>query len=187
MSLANKVTPIARHHRKPAPGKLPRSPVAAPVSSKSYCFVGLLAVAVFMIQAVGHWRWPWLTTLQSDDGYKQISGLALLAFIAYQWRFSVLRANGEMHRALAMTQRHKWLGALAPLLFYAHAQGFGYAYTQMLGVAFFAIVVSGLCNSEITRIRKPWFRPTWIVIHVGLSSALLFLLGYHVYITYAFE
>lgn len=156
-------------------------------NGKGYCIVGLLALVAFMMQALGHQHWTWLAALQGNAVYKQVSGFVLLAFIAYQWRFSVLRARGETHRALAMIKRHKWLGALAPLFFYVHSQGLGYAYTRAMTVVFFTIFLTGLCNFEILRIRKPWFQPTWVMVHVGLSSALLLLLGYHVYITYTFE
>lgn len=161
--------------------------VPAPSPGKGYFYVGLALLAAFLILAFGPWRWPWLTALQNDEVYKQLSGFGLLGLIAYQWRFSALRAAGETRRANAMILRHKWIGALAPVLFYLHAQGFGHAYTQVLGAVFLVIVATGLFNQEISRVRRPWFYPTWIVMHVGSSMLLLALLGYHVYITYVFE
>jgi len=188
MLLLNKVTRSSRVCVRHALPHSPQARVVTPtVQGKAYFFVGLVLLAAFLAEALGHWRWSWLTTLQGDDLYKQLSGFVLLGFIAYQWRFSALRAAGEVRRANSMLSRHKWLGALAPALFYVHAQGFGYAYTQVLGAVFLIVVATGLSNQEIARVRRPWFYPAWIVVHVGASTALLALLGYHVYISYAFE
>lgn len=174
-------------HHAPVDKPLPKPVPNRTASGRGYFLVGVLVLTAFVLQALAHWRWPWLTDLQADDIYKQLSGFALLALIGYQWRFSVLRSRGESRRALAMIKRHKWLGALAPAFFYLHSQGLGHAYTTALSAAFFGVFLTGLCNLEITRIRKPWFQPAWVITHVTLSSSLLFLMAYHVYISYTFE
>ncbi len=92
-----------------------------------------------------------------------------------------------MQKAAKLLNQHKLLGALAPVFFYAHAQHIGYAYLQALSLVYFAIFLTGLCNVEITRIRKHWFRKIWITVHVGLATGLVFLLGYHIYISYAYQ
>jgi hypothetical protein len=165
----------------------PQPAVTGTVTGKAYFAVGVLLLAAFAMLELAHWRWPWLTRLQTDDVYKQVSGFALLALVADQWRFSALRAQGKLSQAAALIRRHKWQGALAPVFFYFHSQGMGYAYTLALSVTFFAVFLTGLCNAEITRIRKSWFHPVWVTAHVGLSSALLLLIAYHVYIGYVFE
>ena len=164
------------------PEALVRSP-----NNNRYFLAGVLLLAIFLVQLLAPWRWPWLTTLQANDAYKQLSGFLLLAFVAYQWRFSVRRATGQTANLPALIKRHKSLGALAPLFFYVHSQGVGYSYTVALSTVFFAVFLTGLANREITRIASPWFQPLWITLHVGLSSALLCLMGYHLYISYAFE
>ena len=154
---------------------------------KSYFLLGLGLLTVFIAQDVYRWPWPWLAGWQADSVYKQLSGLVLVLLLGHQWQCSVLRNQGRSERGNLLLPRHKWLGALAPLFFYAHTQHAGYAYTQVLSWAFFGVVFSGLFNCEIIHIRKPWFRPVWLIVHVGLATALLFLIGYHVVISYVYE
>lgn len=154
---------------------------------KGYFCLGMLLFAVFVIQEFGHFSWSWLAKMQAEDVYKQLSGFVLVAYLAFQWRCSVLRNQGLMQKAAKLLDQHKLMGALAPLLFYAHAQTIGYAYLQVLSGVYFAIFLTGLCNAEIIRIRKAWFRKIWITIHIGLATGLVFLLGYHVFISYAYQ
>ncbi|MGR9114870.1 MAG: hypothetical protein ACU85E_03835 [Gammaproteobacteria bacterium] len=154
---------------------------------KSYFYLGLALLTAFVIQASSDLRWAWLSELQADDLYKQLSGFALLTFLAHQWHCSVLRNRGLRRKALIILNRHKLLGSLAPFFFYAHAQTLGFAYLQILSLVYFAIFLTGLFNIEITRFRGSWFQPIWITVHVGLSMGLLFLLSYHIFISYAYK
>jgi len=154
---------------------------------KSYFGLGLGLFGAFVVQEVYRWQWPWLAAWQTDSIYKQLSGLALIVFLSQQWQCSLLRNQGNTALGNARLPRHKWLGTLAPLFFYAHAQHVGYGYLQALSWSFFVVFFTGLCNCEIMQIRQPWFRPLWLILHVGLATALLFLIGYHVVISYAYE
>jgi hypothetical protein len=165
----------------------PASKPARSAFSKGYFYLGLLLLTAFAIQEFGNLNWPWLAKLQTDDVYKQLSGFALVSYLVHQWRCSMLRNKGLMQKAAKLLHQHKLLGALAPVFFYAHAQHIGYAYLQVLSLAYFAIFITGLCNAEITRIRKHWFQKLWITVHVGLATGLVFLLGYHIYISYAYK
>ena len=152
-----------------------------------YFWIGLLLLAALLTQQIIHWRWPWLAGLQADNVYKQLSGFALFGFIIHQWRFSVQRAQGNVSKARLMFDRHKMFCAMAPLLFFMHSQSLGYALTSLLSLTYFWVFLSGLFNGEIIKVRKPFFRPLWITLHVGLSMGLLLLLAYHIYISYAFK
>jgi hypothetical protein len=165
----------------------PASKPAKSAFSKGYFCLGVLSLAAFALQDFGNWSWLWLAELQADDVYKQLSGLTLVGYLIHQWRCSLLRNRGLMQKAAKLLNQHKLLGALAPVFFYAHAQHLGYAYLQALSLVYFAIFLSGLCNVEITRIRKDWFRKIWITVHVGLATGLMFLLGYHIFISYAYQ
>ena len=150
-------------------------PVGRPaksIFSKGYFCLGLLLVTAFTVQELGNFTWPWLAELQSDDVYKQLSGFVLVAYLARQWRCSLLRNRGLMQQAAKLLNRHKLLGAMAPLFFFAHAQHTGFAYTQILSLAYFGIFLTGNFNVEITGIRKDWFRKLWITLHVGLATVL---------------
>ncbi len=188
MVLLNK---LIKHggQRKPSPSTMvsPASKPAKSAFSKGYFCLGLLLLTAFALQEFGAVNWPWLAKLQSDDVYKQLSGFALVGYLVHQWRCSVLRNQGLIQKAAKLLNQHKLLGALAPAFFYVHAQHIGYAYLQVLSLVYFAIFLTGLCNVEITRIRKHWFRKIWITAHVGLATILVFLLGYHIYISYAYQ
>lgn len=160
---------------------------AKSVFSKGYFCLGLLLITAFALQESLNLSWHWLAELQADDVYKQLSGYTLVGFLLHQWHCSLLRNQGLMQKAAKLLDRHKLLGALAPAFFYAHAQHIGYAYLQALSLVYFTIFLTGLCNVEITGIRKQWFRKIWITVHVGLATGLVFLLGYHIYISYAYQ
>ncbi|MDD5321939.1 MAG: hypothetical protein PHD43_15285 [Methylococcales bacterium] len=165
----------------------PENKPAKSVFSKGYFCLGLLLFTAFALQEFDNFNWPWLAQLQADDVYKQLSGFGLVGYLGHQWRCSLLRNQGLMQKAAKLLNQHKLLGALAPVFFYAHAQHIGYAYLQALSLVYFAVFLTGLCNVEITRIRKHWFRNVWITVHVGLATSLVFLLGYHIYISYAYQ
>jgi hypothetical protein len=128
-----------------------------------------------------------LAKLQADDVYKQLTGFTLVGYLVHQWRCSLLRNRGLFLKAAKLLNQHKLLGALAPMFFYVHAQHIGYAYLQAFSLVYFAIFLTGLCNVEISQIRKHWFHNIWITVHVGLATVLLFLLGYHIFISYSYQ
>lgn len=154
---------------------------------KGYFYLGLLLLTAFAIQEFGNLSWLWLAKLQADDVYKQILGFTLVVYLAHQWRCSILRNEGLAQKAAQLLNQHKLLGALAPAFFYVHAQHIGYAYLQALSLIYFAIFITGLCNFEITHIHKHWFYSFWIIVHVGSATSLVFLLGYHIFISYAYQ
>lgn len=155
--------------------------------SKTYFWLGLLLLAAFAVQDIAGLTWPWLAELQANHLYKQLSGLVLIAYLAHQWYCSLLRNRGFMQRALKLLNRHKFVGALAPVFFYAHAQHIGYAYLQVLSLVYFTIFLTGLFNVEITRIREHRFQNLWITVHVGLTTGLMFLVAYHIFISYYYQ
>lgn len=163
------------------------SRLAAMYKGRGYFRIGLALLVLFALQQATGLRSGVLAALQADDLYKQISGFALLGFVAHQWYFPLLRAQGKILRAARSAGLHKRLGALVPLLFIVHAQQLGYAYLMALSLAFFTVFLTGLINPETTGIRSDWFRPAWIVMHVGVATLLPFVVAYHVFTTYWFE
>ncbi len=148
---------------------------------------GLLLLALWLVAQLSGWRWPWLDALQADDGYKQLSGAALVAFVIHQWRLPLLRLRGAMDDAVRRLDDHKWAGVLAPVLFWLHAQALGYAYLLALSLTFWAVVAGGFVNSRIARVRTPALRWLWITGHIALASALPLLIGFHVWTSYLYE
>lgn len=185
--LSKLITPRWQTNQSPSTLICPANKPAKSVFTKSYLCLGLLLLIAFAIQNFGNLSWPWLAKLQENDVYKQLSGFALVGYLALQWRCSVLRNQGLMQQAAKLLNQHKLLGALAPIFFYAHAQHIGYAYLQLLSLTYFGIFLTGLCNVEITGIHTQWFRKIWITVHVGLATGLVFLLGYHIFVSYAYQ
>lgn len=157
------------------------------VPAKGYFWLGLFLLVALIAQQSTGWQWTVLTGLQGDDTYKLATGFGLFAFVLYQWRFSVKRAQGEQRNAATMMGRHKLFGALLLLFFFGHSQTLGYGYLEILSLTLLLAFLTGLFNFQIVKIHKPWYRPVWISAHVGLSMALLLLMAYHVYINYAFK
>ncbi|MCX8050190.1 MAG: hypothetical protein N3A55_11110, partial [Methylohalobius sp.] len=105
----------------------------------------------------------------------------------HQWHLAALRSCGLMRKAGALMRSHKLVGALAPAVFYAHSQQLGYAYLGALSGVFFALFFSGLLHRLTWRLHKPWLQTLWVTSHVGSAVVLLILLGYHVYVSYAYR
>lgn len=155
--------------------------------AKGYFWLGLFLLAALIAQQSTGRQWTMLTGLQDNNTYKLVTGFGLFAFILYQWRFSLKRAQGEKHNAATMMSRHRLFGAMVPLAFFTHSQVLGYGYLEILSLTLLLAFFTGLFNFQIGQIHTPWYRPLWIIAHVGLSMALLLLMGYHVYINYAFK
>lgn len=153
--------------------------------SKGYARLGWLLLIAFAVQAIGNFNWLFLSTLQTNDVYQQLSGFVMVGFLAHQWRCALSRRHGQ--NSPTRLSQHKLLGAFAPVFFYAHAQHLGYAFLQILSLSYFAIVMTGLGNIEVLRIHHNGFRTAWLIIHIGLATGLLVLLGYHVFISYAYQ
>ncbi len=173
--------PAATEAAIPDTGRAARLPV------HGYVVVGATLLAGLLLQQLAGWRWPWLAALQADDLYKQLSGCMLVGFIAHQWYFPLLRASGRTVRAAQAGAMHKLAGAAVPLLFLVHAQQPGHAYTVALSLMLFGIFLTGLANPENLRLQHPAARTAWTVAHVGLATALPFVVAAHVYLSYAFE
>lgn len=152
-----------------------------------YRYLGLFLLAGFLVQEVARLRWPWLSAVQAGATYEQLSGFAVLGLVVHQWYLAASRSRGPAHTLAGQLRRHRWAGALAPAFLYAHSQGIGFAYVATLSLVYLAVSSIGLLNINAAPALKAWLQICWMVIHVGLATALLFLTGYHVFISYAYE
>lgn len=155
--------------------------------SNAYVWVGLLLVAAFVLQNALGLRWEWLAERQRDPTYKRWSGLVLALYISAQWALTALRVRQRWREAKRAYTLHKYLGVLAPLFFYAHAQSFGYAYLLVLSVTYFATVLVGILNQELLPFRRRWIGDVWMLIHVGCSAMMVLLSAYHVFISFYYS
>jgi len=153
----------------------------------AYFYLGLFLLLAFFAQDIFHLKWPWLVARQTDEAYKQLSGLGLVAFIGYQWYLSVLRDKRLSHKATGQYERHRWVGAMAPLFFYLHSHQIGYAYISLLSTIYFGNVVLGLLNPAILQTNRKYLFNGWMITHVGLAVFLVTLASYHIFTSFYYS
>ena len=151
-----------------------------------WLLTGALLIAAYLAQLVFGWRWESLAALQANETWKQLTGLVLVLFFVMQWRLSVARM-GSAAPATRLLTLHRDQGALAPLLLYLHAISFGYAYIQVMSVAFIGLVALGLLQQPLARLNSNRLNTAWLVVHVALAAALPLLIGYHAFNAFYYE
>ncbi|MGH8657898.1 MAG: hypothetical protein ACREV4_05310 [Gammaproteobacteria bacterium] len=154
---------------------------------EAHSYLGVLLLLAFFAQDLFHLKWPWLAVLQTDETYKQVSGLVLVTFIGYQWYLSVLRAKGLSEEAARHYERHRWAGALAPLFFYLHSHQIGYAYLFLLSTIYFGNVVLGLLHPLILQTNNKHLFNGWMVTHVSIAVFLVTLASYHIFTAFYYS
>src|SRR5262249_20691167 len=121
--------------------------------------------------------------------YRRWSGLGLVLFLAYQWYFPMLRLRGRLAGTARAYRAHKRVGALAPLVYYAHTATLRYGFVMFLSAVFLGNVTLGLANPDgiADPVRKRRYASTWLIVHVALSVVTVALMLLHVYValTYA--
>lgn len=159
------------------------------VRHRAYLYIGLLLLLAFTLQDVLSLKWPWLETIQGGESYKRWSGLVLSLYIAAQFVLPVMRWRGNLKAAARHYQWHKAQGALAPLVYYLHSTQMGYGYLFVLSIAYLTNFLIGLLNQET--IAPPKFKLQysyyWLIVHTLLSVVTVGLLGYHIYIAFAYQ
>ncbi len=135
-------------------------------------------------------RWEWLEGLQANLAYKVATGTLILCFIGAQFFLSAARSSGKFGSVARQFRLHKVQGAFGPLVFYLHStQIADYGYLLLLSGLFFANLIWGLFNQEVTAKprAKRWFSYYWLAAHVTISVLILPLALYHAYDALAFK
>lgn len=149
-------------------------------------FAGLL---IYLVQGVFGLHWEWLRSLQDVESYRLWSGGVLATFLLVQWLLPGLRISGRFKGAAKVYPWHRWLGALAPLLFYAHAVWLGYGYLVLLAMVFLSNVLVGLWDKTIVadlRARDRYAR-VWLTVHVTLACLTMGLTLFHIYVVFGYR
>lgn len=154
-----------------------------------YRLLGLSLLLAFWLQHRFGIKLYELERLQADDDYKIFSGLLVLTYVLNQWRLPLTRwLNCDNHKIVQFKHRHRAFGSIAPLVFYLHATSTGYAYLAALSNVYLADCLVGYGSGEIVHNRlKKTYLFAWTVVHVGLSTGLLFLSAYHAYVALAYK
>jgi sulfoxide reductase heme-binding subunit YedZ len=126
-----------------------------------------------------------LESLQRDGTWKLATGALLVAFLAFQWTLAIVRMRAKSSAA-APLRWHRFVGALGPVLFYAHATRFGYAYLAALSGVFLGNILLGAAAPLFHRLHGGGTRPMakvlatgWPIVHVAASVLTVVLTAVH--------
>lgn len=156
----------------------------------NYQFLGLAFLVFYILQSFFDLKIELLTVLQNNDTYKIISGLIVIFYIVLQWRLPVIRVLNRNNHALLTKSKHKHniLGAFAPIIFYFHSTDFGYAYLAVLSSIYLGNSFLGYLNGEFISLKyRKNYVYAWTILHITLSSVLLYLSFYHAYLALAYK
>ncbi|HET6585169.1 MAG TPA: hypothetical protein VFG69_17045 [Nannocystaceae bacterium] len=148
--------------------------------------LGFGLVALLVVQDVYGLEIPALEELQRDGMWKLATGSALVAFLAFQWALAAIRMRGSSGAGKHL-RWHRCVGALGPVLFYAHATKFGYAYLAALSSVFLGNILLGAAAPVLQRLRVPWIRLGWPVLHIAASVLTLVLTAIHAVVAAYYE
>ncbi|PCJ16005.1 MAG: hypothetical protein COB04_11900 [Gammaproteobacteria bacterium] len=155
------------------------------VDSKALDFiVGSALLVLFVTQDLLNLKLFWLESWQLNDTYRVYSGLLVLLYVLSQFILPYNKSCKVPHVTAKFYKRHKFRGALAPLVFFIHSTHMGVAYLSLLSLVYFSNFAVGLFNHErikSTATRMAYFK-VWLPTHVLLSVLLLGLMVFHVYI-----
>ena len=159
------------------------------LSGRAYIIVGGVLLLAFLIQYTLRIPVPWLEQLQANNDFKIWSGLGLLIFIAYQWYLPMLRWQHRLVEASKQYHLHKIIGSLSPLVYFFHSMNIGYAYTFVLSLVFFGNFVVGLFNHELLpeSPNKKRYANYWLGLHIILSTSMVSLILYHIFVVFAYN
>jgi hypothetical protein len=147
--------------------------------------VGLTLLVLYVVQDVYALKPSWLVEQQQKQIYRQITGLLLLSYLFAQWALARTRLAGNQasRRELDL---HRWLGALAPLVFYIHSADPGYSYQYVLSAVYLGNCLLGSFNREVVKIARPSFWSGWLAVHIGLAVSFSILALFHIYIVFSY-
>ena len=146
-----------------------------------FVYVGFVFLGAYLLQLFLKVEWLWLNEMQLDENYKRWSGLALGLFIFFQWVLTLSRVIKKFRKySIKVTQLHKWIGAVSPLIFYIHSVKLGYGYLLLLSSIFLSNMLLGNVNLDFIKSQKEWLFKSWMIVHVTLSVVITFLVLFHI-------
>lgn len=148
--------------------------------------IGLLLLLFYFIQLFIPWHDLALVQWQNQRMVKIITGCTLLFVVMSPWLLTfsrvVLEIGGSQWQTL--TQWHRWIGTISPIVYFFHSIEPGYGLLLLLTSIFFINHFLASLNNE----APYWIRifPVWILIHVSLSILIMVLSCYHIYLIAAY-
>ncbi len=156
------------------------------LNQQAWLVVSWLMLGWYLFQYIAGIPEYWLSTLQQDLVYKQITGFILFCYLLSQWRI-VLRYRKSRIRAGERLKQHMKQGSIAPLLLYVHSIEMGVAYQFFLSSFFLLHCALGLMHRSVISSGFPVLRNVWLIFHIMFAILIMVLSLYHVYITYLYS
>lgn len=116
-----------------------------------------------------------------------VTGSLLLSLLGYQWVLFYKRVTKDNRNVRQAVVRHRWVGTAATLLFALHAVRFGHVWMSTLSAVVFLVALTGVLNREVLRYRSNAIYLVWLVVHIGLSAALVPLVVVHIWVALAYQ
>lgn len=150
--------------------------------------IGLILLFLFFLQFALDLKWEWLYKLQQEEMFKRWSGFGLAIFILFQWLLTFSRVIQKFRKySLKVTQLHKWIGALSPLLFYLHSMELGYGYTALLAYIFLINTLLGYFNLDVIKSANEVLFKGWMIVHVAFSIIVTLLMVFHIGVVFYYK
>ena len=150
--------------------------------------IGLILLFLFFLQFILDLKWEWLYKLQQEEMFKRWSGFGLGIFILFQWLLTFSRVIQKFRKySLKVTQLHKWIGALSPLLFYFHSMELGYGYTALLAYIFMINTLLGYFNLDVIKSANEVLFKGWMIVHVAFSIIVTLLMVFHIGVVFYYK
>ncbi len=151
--------------------------------------VGALLLAAYILQGVLGVSWPALAERQATESWHNWSGVGMGTYLVFQMLLGVSRLGDTGAISRVLYRLHRYIGVLAPVLLYLHAQSFAFGYLLALSGLFLMNSALGLVDKTIvsdSAARQRWAR-WWLPVHISLSMLLVSVVCFHVYVTLAYH
>ena len=128
-----------------------------------------------------------LTSLLPRLEWQMVTGIALVAILAFQWSLFVHKQTKNIQAIPRNRTLHKYAGIGFIVIFALHADSVGYAWMMLLSAILAGLIFTGLFNREIVVFRKQWTYKTWLWLHVALAAMLTPFVVMHAVVALIFE
>lgn len=150
--------------------------------------IGLILLFLFFLQFILNLKWEWLFDQQQDEMFKRWSGFGLGMFILFQWLLTFSRVIKKFKKySFKITNLHKWIGALSPLIFYMHSMELGYGYSALLAYVFLVNTLIGYFNLDVIKSTSETLFKGWMIVHVAFSIIVTILMVFHIGVVFYYK
>jgi hypothetical protein len=148
----------------------------------SMVFLALMLIALTFLDAGVDWF-----ALRGTFTWQVVSGSLLLTLLIFQWVLFFKRSLNGVVITGQDVKHHRWVGVAATYVFALHAVRLGHAWMTGLSILFFLLALTGVLNRQVLGYRQNWLYLLWLITHIGISAAMIPLIGVHIWVALAYE